>query len=86
MPKGAGVFRLLHGGEDDQDASGVDGDWCIDKTRVAETRQVVEGAGNAARVGSREVRSVGQHGKLHVGRVNHLPTVGVGGDEAEQPL
>ena len=68
----------------------MNGDGRIDEARVAETRQVVEveveGAGHAASVGAREVRRVGQHGKLHVGRVEHLPTVGVGGDEAEQPL
>jgi hypothetical protein len=55
-------------------------------SRRAETSQVVKGTGHTARVGAREVRRVGQHGKLHVGRVEHLPTVGVGGDEAEQPL
>ena len=84
--EGAGVFRLLHGGADDRDAGGVDGDGRVDKARVAETSQVVEGAGHAASVGAREVRRVGQHGKLHVGRVKHLPTVRVGGDETEQPL
>ncbi len=82
----AGVFRLLHGGADDRDAGGVDGDGRVDEALVAETRQVVERAGHAASVGAREVRHVGQHGKLHVGRVEHLTTVGVGGDKAEQPL
>ncbi len=84
--EGAGVFRLLHGRADDRNAGGLDGDRRVEKTRVAETRQVVEVAGHAASVGSQEVRSVGQHDKLHVGRVEHLPTVGVSGDEAEQPL
>ncbi len=84
--EGAELFHLLHGGADDRDAGGVDRYRRVDKTRVAETKQVVEGAGHAASVGAREVRSVRQHGKMHVGRVEHLPTVGVGGDEAEQPL
>ncbi len=56
--KSAGVFCLLDGGADDQDAGGVDRDGHVDKARVPETTKVVKGTGDAAGFGAREVGGV----------------------------
>ena len=57
--EGAELFHLLHGGADDRDAGGVDRDGRVDKARVPETTEMVEGTGDAAGVGSREIGGVG---------------------------
>ena len=82
--KGAGVFRFLDGGTNDRDAGGVDRDGRVDKARVPETTEMVEGTGDAAGVGSREVGGVREHAKLHLGREEHLPAITVGRHEPEQ--
>jgi hypothetical protein len=71
---------------DDWNAGGMDGDGRVHKARVAKTTEMVEGAGYAAGVGAREIGSVRHHAELHVGGVEHLPPITVGGHEAEQSL
>ena len=58
----------------------------VDEIRVGGTREVMEGACNAPGLRPREVGGIGEDLEQHVGRVEDLPPVSMGGHEAEKPI